>query len=419
MARVTVQYDASGGSDSNSGAGGTPVTGTNGDISGNTITLNETKDLSAFAAGDVVYYAGNSGDRHLFEIASFTGGAATCTAIVTVESATAARTGSNWSVGGKRQTIQADTSRRDSEDAAADWTFDLAAGTYNLGATMVVPGQSGGQCFKIQGAGRDSTTIMLTANAYFHNTSGGVLWLDGLEVDTNAGTKTLTYLFRAASAASRMFLTNCRVQNLQGGYFTYFAGQFYAIGTHFKDLVTSATVQGTYGVSCAFYGCEISGCGSYGVELGSNATGASDAAIIGCVIRDNTDSGIYIGTGGARALIINNTIHDNGGDGIEIGTFDTLPLVILNNIMTSNAAGYGLRGTSAIDDQTILADYNAYGWTGDNNASGARLNLTAGAGDVTLTADPFTDEPTTKDFTLNSTAGGGAALTDTGYGGLG
>jgi hypothetical protein len=59
----------------------------------------------------------------------------------------------------------------------------------------------------------------------------------------------------------------------------------------------------------------------------------------------------------------------------------------------------------------IYANYNAY----RNNTSGPRQYLTAGANDVTLTADPYTNEAG-NDFSLNATAGGGAACTDTGFG---
>ena len=54
--------------------------------------------------------------------------------------------------------------------------------------------------------------------------------------------------------------------------------------------------------------------------------------------------------------------------------------------------------------------YNFFG----SNTSGARNNAPTDATDVALTANPFTD-PSNNDFSLNSTAGGGAAAKGLGY----
>ena len=113
MALPTLTYNASSGSDTlASGAGpSTAVTGTNGDVTsgGTTLTLNTTKDFTGAAndGSDVLWYEGATTDRHLFRISSFTGGVATCTAIVIQGSTfSATRTAKNWAVGGKRKTFE-------------------------------------------------------------------------------------------------------------------------------------------------------------------------------------------------------------------------------------------------------------------------------------------------------------------------
>jgi hypothetical protein len=86
-----------------------------------------------------------------------------------------------------------------------------------------------------------------------------------------------------------------------------------------------------------------------------------------------------------------------------------------NNLVVSNG-GFGIAyvGTPA-DAPTFTPeiDFNAY----FSNTSGARSQFQAGAGDVTLTGNPFTNAAG-GDFSLNSTSGAGAACRGTGYPGV-
>jgi len=106
--------------------------------------------------------------------------------------------------------------------------------------------------------------------------------------------------------------------------------------------------------------------------------------------------------------------YGNIGDGIRLtAARDIANTLILNNILVNNG-GYGLNaavGTTASNDRLkVVMDYNAF----YNNTSGARNAISAGAHDVALTADPFTNAAGA-DFTLNNTAGGGAACRGAGY----
>ncbi len=112
-----------------------------------------------------------------------------------------------------------------------------------------------------------------------------------------------------------------------------------------------------------------------------------------------------------------NTIYGNGRNGILMTAATLMVNITLkNNLIVSNG-GAGL----TLSSSSIYADFN---WDGNcyfNNTSGNRVNVdalvAAGAGsqdpyvnvlDVTLTADPFTNAAS-NDFSLNTTAGGGAA----------
>lgn len=132
-----------------------------------------------------------------------------------------------------------------------------------------------------------------------------------------------------------------------------------------------------------------------------------------CLSYDNALDGFYhLGTEGPR--ILNCTIDGNTLDGVRFdssgGPLDS-PLLV-NNMITNNA-GWGVR--------SITVDYSAkaaYGLHFFNNAYylntlGVRTQVPAGTGDITLTADPYASR-STKNFALNTTAGGGLLLNDLG-----
>jgi hypothetical protein len=115
----------------------------------------------------------------------------------------------------------------------------------------------------------------------------------------------------------------------------------------------------------------------------------------------------------AQTSLISSVAYNDGGDGLRFtGGIVGLP-VIENSVFFGNT-GFGVNATSgsfAADGYAI--DYNAFG----SNTAGARNGVAAGTGDVVLTADPFTNGAGNV-FTINTTAGGGAALKAAGYPGV-
>ncbi len=106
-------------------------------------------------------------------------------------------------------------------------------------------------------------------------------------------------------------------------------------------------------------------------------------------------------------VLINSIFHSNTNDGVRTTVATLLNLIMINNLFTSNG-GYGFNASNTV--QLITNLNNAY----RANVTNARNNLAAGTGDVTLSADPYTNAAG-DDYTLNSTAGGGAALRSAGY----
>jgi hypothetical protein len=131
---------------------------------------------------------------------------------------------------------------------------------------------------------------------------------------------------------------------------------------------------------------------------------------LGCVADTMGSDGFRFGALTQATAIINCVSYGNTGDGFEAADTYKAFAPVLNNIAYGNG-GYGFR--TDLTEQVArnwLIDHNAFG----NNTSGARQNFIAGAHDVTLTADPFTDAAN-GDFSLNSTSGGGAALKGMGF----
>ncbi len=139
------------------------------------------------------------------------------------------------------------------------------------------------------------------------------------------------------------------------------------------------------------------------------------------VISANTGIGVEAiassGIGGAAGniRIYHSDVAANTGDGIKIA--NPVYLCLGSSAVTSNG-GYGVNAVSAgtISTQNTLvcpaSGYNAYGL----NTSGAVNNTTTSTGDVTtVSVIPFTSS---SDFSLNSTAGGGALLRSAGFPGV-
>lgn len=200
--------------------------------------------------------------------------------------------------------------------------------------------------------------------------------------------------------------------------------------------------------------CKVSNCTSDGIFASAAYTTVIDSEITGCGgtggifanggdfvcvrnwVHDNTTTGIAVTASPSRSVLLynviesnsggssdgifivwdrvihGNVIYGNGRDGIRFNdNYLVIAAMVGNNIIVGNG-GYGLNLTLGPGGSGAFAtyDYNAL----YNNTSGARNNIAAGVHDVTLSGDPFTDAPNS-DFSLNNTAGAGAACRNVGY----
>ena len=132
-----------------------------------------------------------------------------------------------------------------------------------------------------------------------------------------------------------------------------------------------------------------------------------------CIAANNTSSARAFqmdgGSDQSPVYLVNSVAVNNGGDGVSI-TNHHYPVFILNSIFVSNS-GFGLNSTTTMPNGANTIGNNAF----FGNTSGARNNISARPGDVTLSGNPFTNSAG-NDFSLNT--GAGAALKAAGIPGV-
>jgi hypothetical protein len=185
----------------------------------------------------------------------------------------------------------------------------------------------------------------------------------------------------------------------------------------------------------------VTGCSSHGVRNGAHTY------ILGCCIDNNGGDGFNSSSAAfpnhLPCWVFEKSIfYKNGANGINFnGLTDTpnstqLFMVIVSHCDCSTNTSAGLVFGNAVDpygqisnsifdangtygvaqstsSSTLITSFLLYNNAFYNNTTAPTLNLAAGFGTVTLSANPYTSIGT--DFSLNSTAGGGAACKGAGW----
>lgn len=342
--------------------------------------------------------------------------------------------------------------------SAGTGTFDHAMGS----TTNVCVGVMGGQhltigtpaalavtgnniCVKADGTYSVSANITLAPNNAGSNTItiyqgytttcgvGGVQGDHGQA--TIQASAAVTGMFTAASTAgihAYNFILDCNSQagtvrgvNLSGSSSDVLLDNMLIKNCATTGISSSAS-SGNLIVSNSRITASISGC-----TAGINTTGAQAFTLINSLVDANLCHGVSVSAG---TFFCSNSISANNtgtSDGFRTGV-NTSTTTVLNGCAGYGNGEYGLDTTASAGSSTLFVrnsyfygnttknvnlagalqqslnwDYNAY-------TSGSTTNLTAGFHDVTLTADPTVDGAN-RNFALNSTSGGGAALKSVGF----
>lgn len=436
MAYPLLKYNSSTGSDTNpSDCAASSVTESataSGSASGTTITFSSSVDLSACADDDSdwMWCATTNGGIHLFRITAFTGGLSTCTAVTVEQAITADFSGAAWHVNGTRQSLNADSSSAfglDGNQWRKGWTVELD-GTFaqttglNLLERETGLGAVDDPQFVLRASSSASTKpiVRVTAtwarairlldyiqcyvegirfetaynsNAAFECNLGGLTFADCDFIHTGSGVGASNNFLVTGNGTFRLF--NC----------------YFRSGTCAHVVHTNVTQQ------LIMDNCWIDARDSGGATAAVEAE-CENVVITNTLITESAGVGINMSLSSALAsqgywFFKNNTIVDCAGTGIAMsGTPNAQSqpkhgFYIVNNLITDNG-GWGIDlSTTQIAVRGNNVDWNAF----RNNTSGTITGKDAGANDITLTADPYTDAAN-DDYSLNNTAGGGALLRD-------
>lgn len=145
-------------------------------------------------------------------------------------------------------------------------------------------------------------------------------------------------------------------------------------------------------------------------NTGSNTDGFHDVAggtYIDCIADTNGKDGFYVGSSSDHGVLLNCVAYLNSGDGIDHDGVNDL--LLLENCLLYNNGGFGVNNnTTNYITQAVNCAYF-------NNTSGESTGIEDETGAVTLTGDPFV-AASTGNFSLNDTAGAGAACRAAGRG---
>lgn len=328
------------------------------------------------------------------------------------------------------------------------WTLDRSAGTvgstggtYKMGGARTTIGSAVGDAVANNEVHIKSGTYTLTAEIYPANKDLAFYGYGTAHYDL--GTKPLITtstnsinLFKTPGFGYVMAVSNISFSSTAG---TPGNGIY---GTQGLLFCSDCVFDGfTYGMDLAsgaidyleLYRVEVKNCTTAGIKayvttsraallcdcflhdngIGLHLSNTGGALLIRNRIVDNTTIGVKQVPGQMNVTLVGNTVANNGTDGVEASGINLIRWVVYNNIFYGNG-GYAINFTHG--SSTTTSKYypsrngpNAYG----SNSSGDFRTIGAGVNDVTLTADPFTNAAG-GDYTLNSTAGGGAACQNAG-----
>lgn len=436
-ASVVWEVRPSSGSDNNGGGFDNSVGSPGTDYSQQNSAQIVYSDLVIGATNTQLTSAGNPfGSADVGNIIQVTGGSGFTTGFYTVTSVsgttatmdravgTANSTGGTGNLGGALASLGKLFTSSSGTTIPVQGNVVWITGTLTITSTINVTKASSGNFERIVIEGYSSSrgdggkaTITTATNSTVIFTLGGLgIELRNLSLTTTAGTKAAGIIANSSSgnnAGEQITIRDCTINGFTIGIDDYNGGYLFPLVIH-NTTIENCSSQGVYiGNVCVMIGCYIYNNTSDGVALVS----FGQLVAINCVSSSNGGCGFNDqGTDDNRTVILKQcVIYNNTSDGVKLNqNANVQSLVSINGIYYNNG-GYGINGpgveTAAAPFTQLLQLNNAFG----ANSSGARnTGVPSDTSDISLSANPFNNAGS-GDFSLNSTAGGGAACNGAGW----
>lgn len=302
------------------------------------------------------------------------------------------------------------------------------AGTFTLTSAITISATAMPECIGYttsRGDGGQATITTATNSTPLFTFTGAVAYggFVNFIFSNTAGTPAPCFNWGGNVTVTRLIFSNCVFNG-----FTYAIQMdsnisFFTTLTQcfmFNCIIENCTQDGILWAQSAnntqltLVGCYIKSCSGNGINISNNSTNhvinVFSTVIYNCTlcgIRSNQD----VNPGAVDQAILNlrnSCFVANGDSGVEIrqgsGNGTTQIFMAYNCIFTQNTSyGIFIAQSSSLNGSIgvmQISQSNAFYGNGTANVSG----YTLGAGDITLTGDPFTSK-STGDFTLNSGAG--------------
>ena len=430
--RPTVGSDTNGGGFT-AGAGGTDYSQQNAKNSvgnnisttdavavGTTTLTSATASFTAAIVGNVIYLAGSGATTGWYRVVTYTNGTT-----VVLDRSPGSGTGWTMNIGGALATISAAVAAAVAENTV----YVKASGTYTVTTSLTLPNVQNNNSFFVigyttaRGDGGHVTWTTATNNTPLILSGGTTCFgyvFENFNFTTSAGTKAACFDGSLNGAMAGLRIVNCVMTGFTNGVKGTFSSgvNWDIIGLFMESCVVTGC--SSYGVGCSgvslLVDCYIysnTGIGVTMTETTSSGNGGP-LTLVRCIVYDNgshgisTQSGTTTIEGGLWVQLINCAVVANTGDGIHIGSStDYNPLVVMNTIIESQG-GYGINSAGGTGLYVFYA--NAYRANSSGDLNGP---IAYSPTDIMLSAEPFTTVGS--NWTLNSTAGGGALCSGAGY----
>ncbi len=346
------------------------------------------------------------------QIVSVSSGVATCDKAV----GTTSSTGGTGNLGGSLLTV--DKVTKNTALFIAGNILHIKAGTYTLTATWIIDTSAnsgnltivGYQTTHNDGGTKPLITTATNSTKLVQSGAGGVYTIVNLSFSNTASVRADGWWF--SNTATGLEVINCLfdgfVVALNGDNGVGSAAGFVLWDTEIKNCTSDGC---RFWFSSWAHGCYFHSNTGDGIQ--SSTTGF--LTLTNCLLVKNTGRGYGSAVANASLFASNCTFAGNTSDGI--GNANSAGTVILNNCIIYGNGGWGVN-VSVTSTNTVRFTSGRYNAFGGPNTSGNRRNNTFNqSNDITITADPFTNS-SAGDYSLNSTAGGGAACKALGFPGV-